>query len=202
MDINSLLRWCISVAVVKPMAQKGLAPSTYSASSAANMVEEVVKEVNDSRLKFRESGVLDLPYDQLSFAERINYELLFPKNVCEMLSRVIPAGIGLKSLEIDNFQTVYAVGLGRTGGAVTGVAAQSSEAVAAPFMTLVRLNASPFTSSSQLVKVEWAGSVAGFVGLYQVNAMIPKGVPAGDLVPIRIESGSRESQPGVTIAVK
>jgi hypothetical protein len=102
----------VRVASVTPMAQKGLAPSTYSASSAANMVEEVVKEVNDSRLKFRESGVLDLPYDQLSFAERINYELLFPKNVCEMLSRVIPAGIGLKSLEIDNFQTVYAVGLG------------------------------------------------------------------------------------------
>jgi hypothetical protein len=76
------------------------------------MVEEVVKEVNDSRLKLRESGVLDLPYDQLSFSERINYELLFTKNVCEMLSRVIPAGVGLKSLEIDNFQTVYAVGIG------------------------------------------------------------------------------------------
>jgi hypothetical protein len=97
--------------VVKPAAQKGPAPSSFS---NANMVEEVVKEVNDSRLKLRESGVLDLPYDQLSFSERINYELLFTKNACEMLSRIIPAGIGLKSLEIDNFQTVYAVGLGPT----------------------------------------------------------------------------------------
>jgi hypothetical protein len=94
---------------VKSIAQKGPAPSTFS---NANMVEEVVKEVNDSRLKLRESGVLDLPYDQLSFSERINYELLFTKNVCEMLSRIIPSGIGLKSLEIDNFQTVYAVGIG------------------------------------------------------------------------------------------
>jgi hypothetical protein len=102
----------VVVAVAQKAEEKGPAPSTYSSGSAANMVEEVVKEVNDSRLKLRESGVLDLPYDQLSFSERINYELLFPKNVCEMLSRVIPTGIGLKSLEIDNFQTVYAVGLG------------------------------------------------------------------------------------------
>ena len=91
--------------VVKP----DLAPSTYSNS---NMVEEVVKEVNDSRLKLRESGVLSLPYEQLSFAEKINYEFLFTKNVCEMLARTIPGGIGLKSLDIDNFQTVYAAGIG------------------------------------------------------------------------------------------
>ncbi len=101
----------VAPAVVKSVEQKGPAPSSFS---NANMVEEVVKEVNDSRLKLRESGILDLPYDQLSFSERINYELLFTKNSCEMLSRIIPAGIGLKSLEIDNFQTVYAVGLGPT----------------------------------------------------------------------------------------
>ena len=107
-----------TVAVVQQTKEKGPAPSTYSAAHAANMVEEVVKEVSDSRLKLRESGVLDLPYDQLSFAERINYELLFPKNVCEMLARVVPAGVGLKSLEIDNFQTVYAVGLGPSREAI------------------------------------------------------------------------------------
>ena len=91
--------------VVKP----DLTPSTYSNS---NMVEEVVKEVSDSRLKLRESGVLSLPYEQLSFAEKINYEFLFTKNVCEMLARTIPGGIGLKSLDIENFQTVYAAGIG------------------------------------------------------------------------------------------
>jgi hypothetical protein len=93
----------------RQVVKRDLAPSTYAQS---NMVEEVVKEVNDSRLKLRESGVLNLPYDQLSFAEKINYEFLFAKNVCEMLARTIPNGIGLKSLDIDNFQTVYAVGLG------------------------------------------------------------------------------------------
>jgi hypothetical protein len=98
-----------AASATQQIVQKGPAPSTYS---KANMVEEVVKEVNDSRLKLRESGVLDLPYDQLSFAEKINYELLFAKNVCEMLTRIVPSGIGLKSLEFDNFQTVYAVGLG------------------------------------------------------------------------------------------
>jgi hypothetical protein len=94
---------------VKRIVSQDLAPSSYA---NANMVEEVVKEVNDSRLKLRESGVLDLPYDQLSFSEKINYELLFTKDVCEMLSRIIPGGIGLKSLEINDFQTIYAVGLG------------------------------------------------------------------------------------------
>jgi hypothetical protein len=96
---------------VKQIAQKGPSPSTYS---NANVVEEVVKEVSDSRLKLRESGVLDLPYDQLSFSERINYEFLFTKNVFEMLARIVPLGIGFKTLEIDNFQTIYAVGLGPT----------------------------------------------------------------------------------------
>ena len=100
---------------VKQLPLQGPAPSSYA---SANMVEEVVKEVNDSRLKLRESGVLDLPYDELSFSEKINYELLFTKNVCEMLSRIIPRGIGLKSLEMDNFQTVYAVGIGSSKGMI------------------------------------------------------------------------------------
>jgi hypothetical protein len=113
---TSVFRYVKAHRAAKPLEvatamQKGPLPSTFS---NANMVEEVVKEVSDSRLKLRESGVLDLPYDQLSFSERINYELLFTKSVCEMLSRIIPAGIGLKTLEIDNFQTVYAVGLGPT----------------------------------------------------------------------------------------
>jgi hypothetical protein len=90
--------------------KKELAPSTYS----GDVVEDVVKEVNDSRQKLRESGILELPYDQMSFSEKINYEYIYTKKVCEMLSRIIPDGIGLKSLETDNFQTVYAVGIGTT----------------------------------------------------------------------------------------
>ena len=100
---------------VKRVVRQDMAPSTYAST---NMVEEVVKEVNDNRLKLRESGMLDLPYDQLSFTEKINYEFLFTKNVCEMLSRICPAGISLKSLEINDFQTVYAVGLGSARAAV------------------------------------------------------------------------------------
>jgi len=49
--------------VVKPE----LAPSTYANT---NMVEEVVREVNDSASKLRETGMLGLPYEQLSFAEK------------------------------------------------------------------------------------------------------------------------------------
>jgi hypothetical protein len=84
------------------------APSTYSREG---MVEDVVKEVSDAGQKLSSSGMLSLPYEELSFSEKINYEVLFAKNVVELLGRAVPAGIGLRSLESDNFQTVYAVGI-------------------------------------------------------------------------------------------
>lgn len=80
----------------------------------SNIVEDVVKEVDESKEKPGSRGVLDITYLEMSFAEKINYEVLFGKNVFEILSRAVPVGVRLKSLELDNFQTVYAVGLGDT----------------------------------------------------------------------------------------
>jgi len=84
-------------------------PSTYTNKSS--IVEEVVREVNSERSS---ADRLDISYNELSFIEKVNYEVLFAKNVFSLFSRAVPAGIGLKSLEIDNFQTLYAVGLGNT----------------------------------------------------------------------------------------
>jgi hypothetical protein len=89
--------------------KKESAPSTYSQQY---IVEDVVKEVSDANQKLTKSGMLTLPYAELSFAEKINYEILFAKNVSDLLGRAVPGGIGLRSLEADNFQTLYAVGLG------------------------------------------------------------------------------------------
>lgn len=86
------------------VVKKEIAPSTFSRS---RIVEEVIKEVSDSRQKLS----LSVPYGELSFAQKINYEILFAKNVADLIARAVPAGIGLRSLETDNFQTVYAVGL-------------------------------------------------------------------------------------------
>jgi len=84
------------------------APSTFSKQ---NIVEETVREVSDEHQQLSSSGMLSLPYAELSFAEKMNYEILFAKNVVEVLARAVPPGVGLRSLDLDNFQTVYAVGL-------------------------------------------------------------------------------------------
>lgn len=80
----------------------------------SNIVEEVVKEVNQSQAHTGTGGMLDIPYQEMSFGEKINYEVYFGKKVFELISRSFPSGIGLKSLEVSNFQTIYAVGVGGT----------------------------------------------------------------------------------------
>lgn len=98
-----------SAPVVATTEPSPFTPSTYTDKSA--IVEEVVREVNSERST---ANRLDIPYNDLSFLEKVNYEVLFAKNVFSLFSRAVPAGIGLKSLEIDNFQTLYAVGYGTT----------------------------------------------------------------------------------------
>lgn len=92
-------------------------PSTYT--SKASIVEEVVREVGGERSAGSKTRILDIPYNDLSFLEKVNYEVLFAKNVVTLFNRVVPAGIGLRSLELDNFQTLYAVGLGNTAELVS-----------------------------------------------------------------------------------
>ena len=96
----------------QPVVQKP--PSSYKPSTynRADIVEDVVREISTERAAGRKTRSLDLPYNDLSFIEKVNYEVLYGKNVFALLSRAVPSGIGLKSLEIDNFQTIYAVGLG------------------------------------------------------------------------------------------
>lgn len=49
-------------------------------------------------------------------------------------------------------------------------------------------------------EIRYAGSAPGWVGLYQINAVVP-GLPAGDR-ELLLTIGGKQSQPGVTIAVK
>lgn len=85
------------------------APSTHKKS---DIVEDVVREISDERAAGLKKRSSDMPYEELSFLEKVNFEALFAKTVFEILSRAIPQGIGLRTLEVDNFQTIYAVGLG------------------------------------------------------------------------------------------
>jgi uncharacterized protein (TIGR03437 family) len=58
------------------------------------------------------------------------------------------------------------------------------------------------TIGGQTANVNFAGGAPGAVaGVIQVNAQIPSGITAGAAVPVVVQVGTSNSQPGVTIAV-
>jgi hypothetical protein len=105
--------------------------------SGGGIVEDVVQDIHEVRDVARRSGVLNVSYEDLSFGERVNFEAEFASKCLDLLVRVVPEGIGLRSVEIDNFQTIYAIGLG------------SKEPVEAVFSSLrkedIRLLPKPYT---------------------------------------------------------
>jgi uncharacterized protein (TIGR03437 family) len=117
----------------------------------------------------------------------------------------IPATPGLTShpAKAGDALTIYAIGLGPTSPAVvSGVAAPSAE----PFARVtnnpqVCFGAfSPFNPGT-CVDPLFAGLTPGFVGLYQVNVVIPAGVQTGDTVAVRLVTDDGESN-AVQIAIQ
>ncbi len=100
---------------VQQVATAAPAPSVETPKPSThlkpNMIENVVKEIGSESRTVRK---FNLAYDDMSAAEKINYEVLFGKNALELVGRAVPSGIRLRSLEIENFQSVYANGLGAT----------------------------------------------------------------------------------------
>ena len=89
---------------------------------------------------------------------------------------------------------IYCMGLG-------AVSNQPLDGAAAPSSPLARTSATPqVTIGGVSATVTFSGLAPGFVGLYQVNALVPPGVPAGNAVPVAISIGGVTSNP-VTIAV-
>jgi uncharacterized protein (TIGR03437 family) len=79
---------------------------------------------------------------------------------------------------------IYATGLGRTSPSLdNGAAAQSKPlpvAVVQPIVTLGGLS----------LPIYYAGLTPGEVGVYQINALVPRAVPAGMQIPLTITQGS------------
>jgi uncharacterized protein (TIGR03437 family) len=90
---------------------------------------------------------------------------------------------------------IYATGLGNTTPSVP-------DGTPAPSSPLATLN-DPVTVQIGGVNanVQFAGLAPGFVSLYQVNAVVPTGVSAGNAVPVVLTVDGQTSPP-VTIAVK
>jgi uncharacterized protein (TIGR03437 family) len=93
-----------------------------------------------------------------------------------------------------DFLTIYCTGLGAvTNSPATGAPAPSnplSMTIATPQVTIGGTQAN----------VTFYGLAPGFVGLYQVNAQVPAGLPAGDAVPLVLTIGGQTSNT-VTVAI-
>jgi uncharacterized protein (TIGR03437 family) len=94
---------------------------------------------------------------------------------------------------------IYATGLGGLVATLAdGVIAEASDKVIDPVQV---------TIAGQPSVVSYAGAAGGSVaGLIQINAIIPPTISAGTAVSLTIAGGTaataRQSQPGVTLAVK
>jgi uncharacterized protein (TIGR03437 family) len=84
--------------------------------------------------------------------------------------------------------TLYAIGLGATSPPIPSGAAGPSAEPLARVTSPIEVWFDPVH-----VEPEFAGLAPGFVGLYQVNVTVPRGVPAGDRVPTWLRMGAVNS---------
>jgi uncharacterized protein (TIGR03437 family) len=90
---------------------------------------------------------------------------------------------------------IYGTGLGQvTNQPPTGSPALSSPLSETPTKPTVTIGGVP-------ASVMFSGLAPGFVGLYQVNAQVPAGAPAGPSVPVVVSMGGVDSNT-VTIALQ
>jgi uncharacterized protein (TIGR03437 family) len=98
-------------------------------------------------------------------------------------------------VQAGEYLVIYCTGLGE----VSPTVANGTPAPSDPLSHTVN----PVTVSIGGVpaSVAFAGLTPGFAGLYQVNAIVPQGVAAGNNVPLVLTAAGQQSAP-VTIAVK
>jgi uncharacterized protein (TIGR03437 family) len=90
---------------------------------------------------------------------------------------------------------IFCTGLGAVDPAVP-------DGAAAPGSPLAKTVANPIvTIGGKFAPVAFSGLAPGFVGLYQVDAMVPNGVTPGNQVPV-VVSIAGQTGPSATIAVK
>lgn len=95
------------VAVVKPDISHTLA------------VEDIVRDLDEKTDKLKRSGYLNLPYEQLSFIEKINYEIHFAKNIIEVLAQTVKPGVDFRTIEAKEFKTLWGQGLSNSRDDIT-----------------------------------------------------------------------------------
>ena len=89
---------------------------------------------------------------------------------------------------------LYATGLGKTNPA--GVDGQRVNGLAKAIEPVL------VTIGGQNAKVIFGGDAPGFVGLSQINVIVPEGLAPAAAVPVTMQVGSSYSTQVVTIAIK
>lgn len=93
----------------------------------------------------------------------------------------------------DDTITIYLTGLGNTLPAIeAGVPASSSPSPTAVVPPSVRIGNEELT-------IEFAGLAPGQVGVYQINAYVPRSVPLGLDVPLTVRQGGQATQVPVRV---
>jgi hypothetical protein len=168
-----------------------------AASPKEDIVKDVVREVTGARRTPFGNGISRLPYEELSFSEKIGYEVLFAKNVTELIARAVPAGIGLHALEADNFQTFYAVGI-----------APSKELVQSVFATLkaekVTLLPKPLTSATPNASggIKFAFTGKAEFGLNPADPIVSAPIAANQDLPKVLQAFERTARENSIAFVK
>ncbi len=95
-----------------------------------------------------------------------------------------------------DFVIIYCTGLGPvTNQPATGAPGPSGPLASTTVATSVTIGGVPVTN------VQFAGLAPGYVGLYQVNAQVPAGVPTGSAVPVIVTVNGAASNT-VTMAIQ
>jgi uncharacterized protein (TIGR03437 family) len=115
----------------------------------------------------------------------------------------IPASLGGVPAHVGDTIVLYAIGLGPASTAVdSGAASPSSPLAVVTDNAKVCFTAnSPFINQPSCVTPDFAGLAPGFVGLYQINAVVPAGTASADFVPLRLSTSDGDSNV-VNIAVQ
>jgi uncharacterized protein (TIGR03437 family) len=118
----------------------------------------------------------------------------------------VPPGVQLgafptKAARAGDVLVIYAIGFGQTTPAVASGAASPSGPLAQLSNVVVRFGATTLFDTAIPVPAQFAGLSPGFVGLYQINVQVPRGVPASSDYDLSIEYNNQLSNQ-VKIAVQ
>jgi uncharacterized protein (TIGR03437 family) len=92
--------------------------------------------------------------------------------------------------QVGDVIVLYCAGLGSVNPAIPDGSAAGTPVPATS-------NGVQLTIGNQTASTLFSGLAPGFVGLYQVNAVVPTGVPSGDAVPVTISVAGQTSAPVV-----